>query len=481
MTTPTRKGQPVRAALFRLAGALCLLLIALLPAAAQQKVPASQTEMQLSFAPLVKRVAPAVVNIYTRRVVQEVQRSPLFDDPFFRQFFGRSFGAGRPRQREVNSLGSGVILTADGLIVTNHHVIEDADQITVALTDRREFPATLVLDDERTDLAVLRIDAKAETLPHLELRDSDDLQVGDLVLAIGNPFNVGQTVTSGIVSALSRTGVGISDYQFFVQTDAAVNPGNSGGALVGMDGRLIGVNTAIFSRSGGSHGIGFAIPANMVRVVLQSAREGLNFVARPWLGIDSQPVTAEIAAGLGLRQPQGALISATYPGGPADRAGIRPGDIVQAVDGHDVEDPAAMAYRVGTRLVGGDANFRIWRQGKVFTVAVPLRRAPEEPPRDEREIEGGNPLAGAVVANMSPALAEELGLDSFRHGVVVLKLRRSSAAYANRLRPGDRILRLNGVTIETTAQLDEVLSASGREWALSIQRDDRVLNLVIRG
>lgn len=475
------KGQPVRAALFRLIGLLLLAGAALLPATAGAKVPESRTEIQLSFAPLVKQVAPAVVNIYTRKVVQEVQRSPLFDDPFFRQFFGRRFGLGPKRKRQVNSLGSGVILTADGLIVTNHHVIDGADQITVALTDRREFPAELVLDDEHTDLAVLRIDAAGEELPHLDLRNSDELEVGDLVLAIGNPFNVGQTVTSGIISALARTGVGISDYQFFIQTDAAINPGNSGGALVGLDGRLVGVNTAIFSRSGGSHGIGFAIPANMVRVVLQSAREGLNYVARPWIGVETQPVTAEMAEGLGLPAPFGAMISATYPGGPADRAGIRPGDIVEAIDSQDVEDPSELGYRLGTRVVGGEAQFKLWRQGESLDVAVQMQRAPEDPPRDEREIDGRNPLAGAVVANLSPALAEELRQNPMQRGVIVTRLRRGSVAFRNRLRPGDRVLKVNGEAIKTVSQLIDVIDAGGERWSMSIQRGDQVLNLVIRG
>ena len=228
------------------------LLLATPGATDTRQVPDSQAQIQLSFAPLVRQAAPAVVNIYTRRVVEEVVRSPLFSDPFFKQFFGDRFGRefGPRRRRARNSLGSGVIVSADGLIITNHHVIDKADEIKVALGDRREFPADLILDDERTDLAVLRIDTNGEALPFLTLRDSDELEVGDLVLAIGNPFNVGQTVTSGIVSALARTGVGVSDFQFFIQTDAAINPGNSGGALIGMDGRLVGINTAIFSRSG---------------------------------------------------------------------------------------------------------------------------------------------------------------------------------------------------------------------------------------
>jgi serine protease Do len=484
LTFQHREGQLFQAAPFRLAGLLLLLLlVGLGPAQAESRVPASRDEVRLSFAPLVKQAAPAVVNIYTRKVVQEVVRSPLFDDPFFRQFFGERFGRGLgpTRRRQVNSLGSGVILTPDGLIVTNHHVVDDADEITVALADRREFPAELVLDDERTDLAVLRIDAAGERLPHLELRDSDEVEVGDLVLAIGNPFNVGQTVTSGIVSALSRTGLGISDYQFFIQTDAAINPGNSGGALIGVDGRLIGVNTAIFSRSGGSHGIGFAIPANMVRVVLQSARDGLSYVARPWLGASTQPVTAEIAEGLGLRQPLGALVSAVFPGGPADRVGIRPGDIIEAVGGQEVEDPAALAYRLGTRPIGGEVPIRIWRGGQVWTATLPLRRAPEQPARHETLVEGRNPLNGAVVANLSPALAEELGIDTLLQGVIITKIRRGSVAQANRLRPGDRLLQVNGAPVAAVADLMRRLEAATADWQIVLQRGEQTLNLVIRG
>jgi serine protease Do len=238
------------------------------PVSAEQKaLPESRHQIELSYAPLVKQVGPSVVNIYAHKRVGRT-RSPIFDDPFFQRFFGEDFGFGRPSSRIENSLGSGVIVRSDGLIVTNHHVIEGADEIIVALPDRREFRAEVVLADQRTDLAVLRIETGDGELPALEFRDSDELEVGDLVLAIGNPFGVGQTVTSGIVSALARTGVGVSDFQFFVQTDAAINPGNSGGPLVTMDGRIAGINTAIFSRSGGSIGIGFAIPSNMAAAVV---------------------------------------------------------------------------------------------------------------------------------------------------------------------------------------------------------------------
>jgi serine protease Do len=229
-----------------------------------QSVPSSRADLTYSFSSVVKKAAPAVVNVFSRRVVQARNLSPLFNDPFFQQFFGNDFGGGVPQQRVQSSLGSGVILRADGLIVTNNHVIKNSDQITVVLSDRREYPAHVLLADERVDLAVLKIDPGKTVLPTLALADSDQLEVGDFVLAIGNPFGVGQTVTSGIISALARTQVGINDYGFFIQTDAAINPGNSGGALVTMDGKLAGINTAIYSQSGGSIGIGFAIPANMV-------------------------------------------------------------------------------------------------------------------------------------------------------------------------------------------------------------------------
>src|SRR3981081_1624592 len=247
--------------------------------AQDRRVPASAAELRLSHAPILQRGQPAVVNRYPAKVVQN--RNPLLDDPMFRRFFGVP---GQQPEQMQRSLGSGVMVDASGLVVTNNHVIEGADQVKISLADKREFEAEIVLKDSRTDLAVLRIKAQNERFPVLEFADSDALEVGDVVLAIGNPFAVGQTVTHGIVSAVARTQVGISDYQFFIQTDAAINPGNSGGALVDLSARLVGINTAIFSRSGGSQGIGFAIPANMVKVVVASARSGGSTVKRPWLG-----------------------------------------------------------------------------------------------------------------------------------------------------------------------------------------------------
>ena len=307
-------------------------------AAAQERRLPTQSELRLSYAPVVHHATPAVVNVYAAKVVQN--RNPFLDDPIFRRFFGGPGGGGGANQLQ-RSLGSGVIIDAAGLVVTNNHVIEGADEVKVSLADKREFEATLVLKDPRTDLAVLRIKDGHEQFPVLEFADSDALQVGDVVLAIGNPFGVGQTVTHGIVSALARTQVGISDYRFFIQTDAAINPGNSGGALVDLTGKLIGINTAIFSRSGGSQGVGFAIPANMVRVVVASAKTGGNAVVRPWLGAKLQAVTPEIADSMGLKRPAGALVSNVTADSPAASAGIKAGDLILSVDGQDVDDPNA--------------------------------------------------------------------------------------------------------------------------------------------
>lgn len=451
--------------------------------AESRQVPESQAQIQLSFAPLVREAAPAVVNIYTKRVVEEVVRSPLFSDPFFKQFFGDRFGRefGPRRRRARNSLGSGVIVSADGLIITNHHVIDKADEITVALGDRREFPAELILDDERTDLAVLRIDTNGEALPFLTLRDSDELEVGDLVLAIGNPFNVGQTVTSGIVSALARTGVGVSDFQFFIQTDAAINPGNSGGALISMDGRLVGINTAIFSRSGGSHGIGFAVPTTMVRVVLESARQGLDYVQRPWFGAAMQSVDADIATSVGLERPHGALVRAIYEGGPADSAGIQRGDIVLAVDGFEIEDPRGLQFRLGSQMIGGAVTLDLYRGGSRRQVTLELVEAPEDPPRNVTELRGAHPFAGLTVANLSPALAEQLGVDVLARGVIVLKVARNSPSRRLRLRSGDRFIEVNGKPIERVRDLRAALDAGSSDWRARVQRGDRTLNLSVRG
>jgi serine protease Do len=415
-----------------------------------------------------------VVNIFSKRVVRERAVSPLFNDPFFKRFFGEDFGMlGVPRERIQNSLGSGVIVSADGLIVTNHHVIEGADEITVVLTDRREFAAALVLDDQRTDLAILRIDAGNGGLPHVAFGDSDTVEVGDLVLAIGNPFGVGQTVTSGIVSATARTHVGISDYSFFIQTDAAINPGNSGGALVTMDGKLLGINTAIFSRGGGSIGIGFAIPANMVRTVVASAERGGQIV-RAWTGLVGQTLTQDLAEGFGLDRPGGVVVSRIYPKGPADQAGIVNGDVILAVDGQPVGDEESLRFRFATRELGGIAKVEIWRDRRRQSVDFPVEPAPETPPRDETPLRGDHPLAGAVVANLSPALAEEKDLPGAWEGVIIAKIARGSPAHRLRFTPGDILLAIGDFQVKDVAGLAAELARPAERWQITFSRDGQV-------
>jgi Do/DeqQ family serine protease len=448
-----------------------------LSAAAQdgRVVPSSPGQLTMSYAPIVKRVAPAVVNVYAAKLVEN--RNPLLDDPIFRRFFGNPGG---PREQIQRSLGSGVVIDPSGFVVTNNHVIEGADQVKVSLADKREFEAEIVLKDARSDLAVLRIGDKRERFTAIDLADSDALQVGDVVLALGNPFGVGQTVTHGIVSAVARTQVGITDYQFFIQTDAAINPGNSGGALVDLNGRLVGINTAIFSRSGGSQGIGFAIPVNMVRGVIASAQGGSSVVRRPWLGAKLQAVTPEIAEGLGLKRPAGALVASITPKSPAARAGLKTGDLLVAVDGQPVDDPNAFDYRFATKPLGGQAQLGLVRSGRESRLAVALESAPETP-RNEVVIQSRSPFLGAKVANLSPALAEELRLDSAAEGVAVIAVADGSVAQSIGFQKGDVVLTVNSEAIAKTADLQRVVAQPTRLWRITILRGGQQLSVVFGG
>ena len=461
---------------------LVALVLAAAPVAAQDRVvPDNREAIQLSFAPLVQEVAPAVVNIFTRRTVTDRRVSPLMNDPFFQRFFGPDFRFGPPRERSESSLGSGVIVRPNGLVVTNHHVIEGADQITVVLVDRREYDADVVLSEAETDLAVLRLRNVEEVLPSLDLADSDELEVGDLVLAIGNPFGVGQTVTSGIVSALARTSVDVSDYSFFIQTDAAINPGNSGGALVDMQGRLVGVNSAIYSRSGGSLGIGFAIPADLVRSVVDSVERGTPLV-RPWFGAVGETVTADIADAIDLARPTGVIIERLHPASPAVAPGLAVGDVVLRVDGNVVDDVEALRFRYATLSVGSETVLTVWRDGETIDIAVPVIVPPEDPPRDITLLEGRHPFGGALVGNLSPALAEEIdftGIDF--SGVVVMGVRRGDAAARIGLRRGDVLLSINGAEIDSTESLRHLVRQQPLPWRVEVRRNGRLLETTIRG
>jgi serine protease Do len=451
----------------RAATALLLLAAFATTGNAQDVVPQSKTQIELTFSPLVKRAAPAVVNVYTRTVVKERRSSPFFNDPFFQQFFGDQFG-GRPRERVQNSLGSGVIVRPNGLIVTNNHVIENADEIRVVLSDGREFPAKVISADEKFDLALLQIDTKGEQLPILQLRDSDDLNVGDLVLAIGDPFGVGQTVTMGIVSAVARTNVGANDYGYFIQTDAAINPGNSGGALISTDGKLVGINTAIYSRSGGSIGIGFAIPSNMVARIIEAEAAGGKLV-QPWIGVSGQVVTPDIANSMRLPHPGGIVVRQVYPGGPADKANIMPGDVIVGANGRDVADPGGLRFRLATLQIGTTATINLIRKGKKLDLPVALTKAPEQPPRQETQLKGEEPLAGAVIVNLSPAVEDELDVNEWQ-GVAILKIRRGSYADRFGLQPGDILVKINGRRVNSVADVVAAVSAPADTWTVTFSR-----------
>jgi Do/DeqQ family serine protease len=444
-----------------------------------QSVPASREQIRLSFAPVVKHVAPAVVNVYATERVRV--RSPFEGDPFFERFFGGADPFGAPRERERSSLGSGVIVDATGLVVTNAHVIGEASEVKVALADGREHQAEILLRDERTDLAVLKIDNGGNDFPVLDFGDSDALEVGDLVLAVGNPFGVGQTVTSGIVSALARTNLGISDSGFFIQTDAAINPGNSGGPLVDMDGALIGVNTAIFSRSGGSIGIGFAIPSNMVRTVVAQAVAGSTSVARPWIGALCQDVTPDIAASLGLDRPRGALVAEIDSGSPAERAGLKVGDLIVAAGGRDIANRATLDYRFAVTGIGKPLDLTVWRDGKDVTLSVELEAEPELSESDLLTLGGNSPLTGAMVADLSATLADRLRIRGAEKGAVIVDIDRRSPAARLGLRPGDVVLRAQGEDIESAAQLAKLVEDGARLWRITFSRNGRVSNIVIGG
>jgi len=461
------------AAAFALAWLICAP-----PAVAQRReVPPSREAVLYSFAPIVKRTAPAVVNVYVRGRVQATQ-SP-FNDPFFRRFFGGQFGM--PAERAQSSLGSGVIVSRDGTVVTNTHVIKIGGkaEIRLVLADKREFDAKVILQDEKTDIAVLKIEGGDGNFPYLQFENSDELEVGDQVLAIGNPFGVGQTVTSGIVSGLSRTEVTKSDSQVFIQTDAAINPGNSGGALVDMAGRLVGINTAIFSRSGGSHGIGFAIPSNLVRIYVDSALAGRK-VERPWLGARLQAVNRDIADALHLERATGAAVMHVHASSPAAAARLEPGDVIVSVDGQEVSDPRTVQYRLTTKGVGNRARLEVIRKGKPIVLEVALAAAPQPTTTDIRNLAGPHPLDGARVVNLYPPLADDLAIDQ-TDGVVIVSVRSGSTAERFNFRPGDVIVKVGEVQIDSFETLSPLLTRRRNFWDITVNRAGQLFKLQTSG
>ncbi len=452
---------------------LLLALILLAPMSwAETRVPRSQAEISLSFAPLVREAAPAVVNIYARRVTQ-ARRTPFMTDPFFERFF-ESFG--QPEPRVQNSLGSGVILSADGIVVTNFHVVGLATDIRVVLNDRQEFDARVLLGDEESDLAILQLDGAAD-LPSLPLRDSDSVEVGELVLAIGNPFGVGQTVSSGIVSGLARSGgAGRSGRGYFIQTDAPINPGNSGGALIDVAGRLIGINTRIVTRSGGSNGIGFAIPANLVRAFVHQARDGRGQFERPWAGMSGQSVTQDIAETLGMGIPEGVVITDLHPESPFARTGFEVGDVITAVEGVPVNSQSELAYRMSVAQEP-DVLVDYVRRGNRGSVLVSMAPPPDDPPRAETELQRDTVLPGMQLLRINPAVIAEYDLPLEATGVLVTDPGRLGARVG--LRPGDVIRLINGTRVDTPQMVRAALSQPGR-FRLAVLRGNRSIVLSFR-
>ncbi|MEX3316624.1 trypsin-like peptidase domain-containing protein [Sulfitobacter sp. PS-8MA] len=453
---------------------LTILMLLATPLAAQQ-VPSSAAQMQLSFVPLVKEATPAVVNIYAK-IMTEARRTPLQSDPFFERFFRDPFSE---RPRVQNSLGSGVILSDDGIVVSNYHVVGTATDIRVVLNDRREYSAHVLLGDAESDLAILKLEG-AQDLPFLELRDSDAVEVGELTLAIGNPFGVGQTVSSGIVSGLARSGAANNGgLGYFIQTDAPINPGNSGGALIDMSGRLIGVNTSILTRSGGSNGIGFAIPANLVAAFVEQARAGEAVFHRPWAGLSGQPVDFDMAGPLGLDRPGGIIVSGLHAASPFHAAGLKVGDVIVTVDAQPVNTPAEMIYRMSVAGLGHTARVGVMRDGTLQEMTVALIAAPDRPDRAEVTLGGRSLLPGLRAARINPAVIAEMNLPLESTGVVVVDAGRFGPRVG--LREGDVIHAINGVTVEDTKALLALLSGQVRRIQMVIQRGDQRMALRFRG
>jgi serine protease Do len=402
-----------------------------------------------TFAPIVKKVAPAVVKIVTSTTIKNasMQQSPGFNDPFWRRFFGDQFGQMVPPhqlgpQRE-HGLGSGVIVTKDGYVLTNNHVVDHANQVKVTLQDGREFTAKVVGRDPKSDIAVVKIDAK--NLPVVPLADSDKVQVGDIVLAVGNPFGVGQTVTTGIVSATGRGNMGIEDYEDFIQTDAAINPGNSGGALVDVEGRLIGINTAILSHSGGNQGIGFAVPSDLARNVMDSLVQ-YGHVTRGYLGVMIQDLTPSLAKEFKLKQSNGALVGDVVPKGPADKAGIKDGDVVLQFNGKNVTDSRRLKLMVAETKPNSTVPVRILRDGVNKTIEVTVKQLPDTEQLAQAETpnnrESGT-LNGVGVESLNGQIRQQFHLPDNVKGAVVTEVRPGSAAAEAGLKPGDVIEEIN--------------------------------------
>ena len=429
----------------------------------QAELP-TQVDGQLvpSLAPMLKRVTPGVVNISTKTKIVEAEH-PLMRDPVFRHFFGVP---NMPSQRESSSLGSGVIVdAARGFILTNNHVVDKADEITVTLTDGRKLKAKLVGTDKESDVAVIKV--PAERLTEVQIANSDQVQVGDFVVAVGNPFGLGQTVTSGIVSALGRSGLGIEGYEDFIQTDASINPGNSGGALVDLQGHLVGINTAILAPNGGNVGIGFAIPANMALHLMNTLVEH-GSVKRGLVGVQVQDLTHELAEAFKIPQNQGAVVSGIQPGSPAEKAKLEAGDVILAVNGRKVKNSQDVRNAVGLAQIGDEVELEIIHKGETLTRTAQVA-APRISALEGAEI---NPkLAGVLFRDLNAAGAAE--------GVLIEKMNTASYAFRAGLQPGDVIHEANRKPAGTVADLQKAVKGA-RELMLNVQRGDQGFIVVLR-
>ena len=454
--------------------------------ATQASVGSSNVSFQNGFAPVVGRAIHAVVNVSSSKIIRTsggTISSPFFSDPFFSQLFGNAFPKSfqsRPSVEREHSLGSGVIVNPNGYILTNNHVIDGAKEVKVLLGDKREFEARIIGTDAKTDVAVLKVDA--QNLPVLAFGDSSKMEVGNFVLAIGNPFGLNQTVTLGIVSATGRGGLGIEDYEDFIQTDAAINPGNSGGALIDEHGDIIGINTAILSGGGGNQGVGFAIPGNMARNVMdQILKNGK--VTRAWLGVSIQSVTSDLARALGLHETYGALINDLDKNGPAAKSGLQVGDVILDVNGQKIEDGPGLQLMIGSMLPGTNVKLTVFRDGATREVTVKLAELPAAAKQSEGDVGaagGAVAMRGLSVAALTPDIANELKLPGDTKGVIVTSVDPASAASDAGLRRGDVVQQVDRQTVTGVDGFDRAIqSAGGKPVLLLINRNGITSFLVV--
>jgi serine protease Do len=471
---------------------LILIIISLLSRQAYSSnidnlVPETKQQINYSFSPIIKKTAPAVVNIYTKRRVQVNQFSPFLHDPFFSQFFNNEMFQHFTKERIQNSLGSGVIISSDGIIVTNYHVIENAEDISVVLDKDRDYKAQVIVKDKAHDLALLRSPdlAKDKNFKYLELGNSDNLEVGDLVLAIGNPYGLGKTVTSGIISGPDKSFSQEVMGDYFIQTDAPINPGNSGGALINTKGELIGINTAIYSQSGGSQGLGFAIPSNTVKSFLKNADLKEGKLLKPWSGMKAVDVDAKIREALNLSQP-GVIIKALHKESNFAKAGIRVGDVITKINGHSISTVKDLDHKLYTIGVSKKASVEYIREKATYNAEITLEVAPLKPAPDYTKITEKSLLQGATVANLSPALAEEIEIDlenllkiyaEYTNIVIVTAIKSKSIAFSYGIRPGDIILNYNDFKVTTINSLKNNINKAGQQHLLTILRNNTIINI----